>query len=160
MKRKKIKNNSILKIFVTIITITWMCIIFAFSNQKANKSKDYSNSLVKSTIVNIYKIFNNNPTEEEINNIIDTWDYPVRKMAHFTEYLILGILIFCTLRLYNVKNIYIMILLCYLYAVSDEVHQLFVVGRSCKIIDIMIDTLGSTIGILILNKRIKKNEMH
>ena len=81
------------KKILTTITIIWMIIIFIFSNQPASTSSDRSNSLIKNTIVRIYKLFNPNPTNEEIDNIIKKYDYPVRKTAHFIEYFILGILI-------------------------------------------------------------------
>ena len=146
------------KIILLIITILWMIVIFIFSNQDASKSADYSDSLIKSTIVNIYKLFNNNPTEEKIEEIVETWDLPVRKLAHLTEYFILGVLMFLTLNSYNIKIIYIVILLCFLYAVSDEIHQLFVIGRYGNIIDVLIDTLGSTLGVFLVKR--KKNEVY
>ena len=135
-----------------------MIVIFIFSNQDASKSADYSDSLIKSTIVNIYKLFDNNPTEEKIEEIVETWDLPVRKLAHLTEYFILGVLMFLTLNSYNIKIIYIVILLCFLYAVSDEIHQLFVIGRYGNIIDVLIDTLGSTLGVFLVKR--KKNEVY
>ena len=138
-----------------MVTILWMIIIFIFSNQKSIKSTNYSHSLIKNTIVNIYKIFNNNPTDEQIEKIINTWDYPVRKAAHLTEYFILGILVFLTLKAYNIKNIYIIILICFMYALSDEIHQLYVIGRDGNVKDVLIDTFGSCCGIFLL-KRIKK----
>ena len=146
------------KIILLIITILWMIVIFIFSNQDASKSADYSDSLIKSTIVNIYKLFDNNPTEEKIEEIVETWDLPVRKLAHLTEYFILGVLMFLTLNSYNIKIIYIVILLCFLYAVSDEIHQLFVIGRYGNIIDVLIDTLGSTLGVFLVKR--KKNEVY
>ena len=138
-----------------MVTILWMIIIFIFSNQKSIKSTNYSHSLIKNTIVNIYKIFNNNPTDEQIEKIINTWDYPVRKAAHLTEYFILGILVFLTLKAYNIENIYIIILICFMYALSDEIHQLYVIGRDGNVKDVLIDTFGSCCGIFLL-KRIKK----
>ena len=146
------------KIILLIITILWMIVIFILSNQDASKSADYSDSLIKSTIVNIYKLFNNNPTEEKIEEIVETWDLPVRKLAHLTEYFILGVLMFLTLNSYNIKIIYIVILLCFLYAVFDEIHQLFVIGRDGNIIDVLIDTLGSTLGVFLVKR--KKNEVY
>ena len=35
------------------------------------------------------------------------------------------------------------------YAISDEVHQLFIVGRSCEVRDVLIDTSGGSIGAFI-----------
>lgn len=155
MKKKRKRRSSMKKIILTILTVLWMTIIFMFSNQKSSKSTDYSHSLVKNTIVNVYKIFDHNPTDKKIKNIIGIWDHPVRKLAHFMEYFILGILIFITLKSYNINNIYIMILICFLYAFSDEVHQLFVLGRDGNFKDVLIDTFGSSCSILLL-KRIKK----
>ena len=150
------------KIILVSLTVLWMLSIFMFQNQPSEKSTEKSHSLITKTIVNIYKVFNPNISDEQIEEIIETWDVPVRKTAHFTEYFILGVLIFLTLRSFDIKNIYIMILLCFLYACSDEIHQLFVEGRDGNIVDVLIDTFGSTFAILILNKLKvrKKHEVH
>ena len=47
---------------------------------------------------------------------------------------------------YN-KKVYISIIICILYAISDEIHQIFVPGRSCQIFDMIVDCLGSITGI-------------
>ena len=140
------------KIILILITILWMTSIFMFSNQKSEKSTEKSHSVVTHTIVKIYKIFNSDASEETIQNIIDTWDVPIRKTAHFIEYFILGVLVFLTLREFGNKNIYYAILICFLYACSDEVHQIFVPGRDGNFVDVMLDTFGSTTSILLLNK--------
>lgn len=140
------------RIVLTIITIIWMFFIFMSSNQKAEQSTDKSHSFIMNTIVNIYKVFDGNASDEKIESIVENLDYPVRKLAHFTEYFILGILIFFTLRTYSIKNIYIMIALCFVYACSDEFHQLFILGRDGNLIDVTIDSIGSTFAILIFNK--------
>ena len=49
---------------------------------------------------------------------------PIRKLAHFTEYLIL----------------------CILYAFTDEYHQTFINGRTGQILDVLIDSSGSLLG--------------
>lgn len=143
------------RIILLILTLLWMITIFTFSNQKSVKSSNYSHSLIKNTIVNIYKIFDSNPTNEKLEDIINTWDYPVRKIAHFVEYFVLGVLIYLTAKSYNINNYYIMILLCFLFAYFDEVHQLFVIGRDGNIKDVSLDTFGSSCGIILL-KRMKK----
>ena len=40
------------------------------------------------------------------------------------------------------------LLICIMYAVSDEVHQSFVIGRAGRLLDVFIDTLGSITGII------------
>ena len=47
------------------------------------------------------------------------------------------------------NNIYIPIIICILYAISDEIHQLFVPGRSGQVSDVLLDTLGAFTGIMI-----------
>ncbi len=41
------------------------------------------------------------------------------------------------------------ILAAALYAASDETHQLFVAGRSGRVTDVMIDSAGAILGVLI-----------
>ena len=79
---------------------------------------------------------------------IDVLRIIVRKLAHFTEYLILGILVINACKYNSVKDIIkLSILICLLYACSDEIHQLFIQGRGGRILDVCIDTLGSLTGI-------------
>lgn len=150
-------NKIIIKrVILTILTIIWMVCIFNFSNEPAVESTESSQSFTKSTIINIYKLFNSNASEEELNNIVELLDTPVRKLGHFTEYLILGVLVYLTLRAYNINNIYIAIAICFLYSCSDEFHQMFVEGRNGNLIDVSIDTLGSSCAILLLSLKHKK----
>lgn len=141
------------RIIFTILSILWMGVIFSFSSKEAVESSKDSRSFITSTIVNVYKLFDSDASDEEIDNIVEVFDTPVRKLAHFTEYFILGILILLSFKSYGIQNIYLMILFCFLYAVSDEVHQLFVVGRYCSFFDVIVDSLGSSAAILIFRKK-------
>ncbi len=140
------------KIILTTLTVIWMVVIFCFSNQKADVSTGESQSLVRSTIVNVYKFFHPNATQEKVDQIVEKYDMPVRKVAHFTEYFILGILVCFTLKSYGIKNAYIMAIICALYAGTDEVHQMFVEGRNGNIIDFLIDSMGSISAIFLFRK--------
>jgi VanZ family protein len=144
------------KIILTILTVVWMLVIFLFSNQKASNSTQISNSFIDNTVIKIYRIFDSDASLEDIKLIREYFFLPVRKLAHFAVYCILGILMIFTLKEYGIRNdlIYYSILICFLYAVSDEVHQLFVVGRSGEIKDVILDTLGSILGILCFKKRL------
>ena len=88
--------------------------------------------------------------EEEKVKYIDDFVFIVRKGAHLTIYLILGVLLmsyFKELYLVNKKGLIIAFIICFLYACSDEIHQAFVPGRSAEFRDVLIDSLGSFIGI-------------
>jgi VanZ family protein len=72
------------------------------------------------------------------------WDLVLRKLAHLTEYAILGALLVRALARSGLA-----ILLGGLYAVSDEVHQHFVRGRHGAWYDVLLDTVGVAIGVLV-----------
>lgn len=84
----------------------------------------------------------------------DMANFIVRKVAHFTEYMILAYLVFNVLEFYcesKKKVIIYSILFVFIYASSDEIHQYFVPGRECAFRDIVIDTLGGITSTLITN---------
>ncbi len=133
------------------IVILWMLLIFLFSNQPASDSSKLSDGLILKTVRIIEKITNKNYNDKEILN---KFVKPIRKLAHFTIYLVLGIFVILLLKEYNLtlsKQIIISILICILYAISDEIHQLFIDGRSCELLDVFIDLSGSFIGINLMN---------
>lgn len=82
-------------------------------------------------------------------------DFLLKKSAHLVEYGILAILIYRALINYNLekkRTILLTIIIAFLYGVTDEFHQSFVFGRTSTIRDIVIDTLGATIGTLWIKK--------
>ena len=150
-----------MKVVKICFLVLWMALIFSFSNQKDVDSSKVSDGFIDRTVVKIYKIFNENITKEKENEIIEKYTYPIRKLAHYTLYFILGILSFLVVKDYSInkKLIIYSLLICFLYACSDEFHQLFIIGRSARVLDVMIDTFGSSCSIsifYIFNKKISK----
>ena len=141
-------DNTVLRIIFTIITIIWMVVIFMFSHSPSKESGDLSNKFIEKTIVSVVKTIDKNVNEKKL---IKALTFPVRKMAHFTEYLILGVLLFLTFKSYGINDIHIPIILCVMYACTDEIHQYFIPGRACRILDVVIDSLGSATGIFLLS---------
>lgn len=72
----------------------------------------------------------------------------IRKWAHFIIYLVLGLVSYGALpRHWSAKKRMAWVIsLCFVYAVTDELHQLFVPGRACQMRDVLIDSLGSGVG--------------
>lgn len=122
------------KIISIILVILWMGLIFKMSSYNGIDSGNQSGFIVN-FIANIFNI-----------NNLDIISFIVRKIAHLSEYLILGILVHNLIKNYN-KKTFIAILICIIYAISDEIHQIFVPGREFKLLDICIDSIGSIIGI-------------
>lgn len=76
----------------------------------------------------------------------------LRKFAHFIIYLFLGTFLIHALTVSHIrgfKAIIIALLVSFLYAVSDEVHQYFVPGRTPLVMDVVIDTVGAAVGIMV-----------
>lgn len=144
------------KVILTTITILWMIFIFLFSSQEATESSKLSDSFIDKTVINVYKVFDSDLTKSKEHSIKEILVTPIRKLAHLSIYLILGILVYLTLTEYKVKKIIIYaLIICLAYAISDEFHQLFVKGRSGEVRDVIIDTLGSSIGIILINRKRK-----
>lgn len=77
----------------------------------------------------------------------------ILKSFHLIEYAILGILLFFGYQKYKYS-----IITAYLYALSDEFHQHFVLGRASRFRDTLIDLGGICLGLLFLSFIIKKNK--
>ena len=73
---------------------------------------------------------------------LGTWDLVLRKLGHFAEFGVLGALLLRALR-----DVPAAVLLGAAYAVTDEVHQLFVSGRQGSPLDWLIDAAGVVAGV-------------
>jgi len=75
---------------------------------------------------------------------LGTWDLVLRKLAHACEFAVLGALLLRALRDERAA-----FAAGVAYAISDEVHQLFVPGRHGSPLDVAIDSAGVAVGILL-----------
>ncbi len=133
MKNKR--NYFAFSIFL-ILTVICMILIFKFSSQSGEDSSGVS--------ISFYDIFLKITGFDFINHDV------FRKFAHFSEYAALGFCSFATLFFYfNKTKKLISFIFCFLYAVSDEIHQFFVPERAGRFSDVLIDCSGSVLGILI-----------
>ena len=129
-----------------VLLILWMIIIFSFSSADANKSTGTSDKVITTMIEIKDKITDQETPINEKEIIVKNSSFYVRKIAHITEYLILGLLMFNTLKQFNILNKYYAIILCILFSCTDEFHQLFIKGRSGSFRDVLIDTIGILLG--------------
>ncbi len=146
-------------IIMWIITVIWMLVIFSFSANDGPKSASKS----KKVTYEIVSIVENKKSESEKRERVEEVNPTIRKIAHAIEYAILCILVIMALKYSNVKvnKIYLIaLIICIFYAMTDEVHQLFISGRSGELKDVIIDTGGSTIGLILyefIQRLIKRN---
>ena len=131
------------KILPWAAVILWMALIFFFSAQVAEQSDQLSTGITEKIITIIKNVI------PDAGLIVETMNHVVRKYAHFFVYLMLGVLTANALRssgMRGLKGLALAFAICVLYAASDEVHQLFVPGRSCQLTDVLIDSTGALIG--------------
>ncbi|MFZ1302004.1 MAG: VanZ family protein [Candidatus Microsaccharimonas sp.] len=130
------------------LLIVWLMAIFLLSSEPSTISSGRSGVLVH-TIQSI------NPSLTDTHTVT----FFVRKAAHVTAYFILGILMFRVVRMYKFtarRAVLLSVALVALYAISDELHQLLVNGRSAEVRDVLIDTIAGTIGVLVTYFIIRK----
>lgn len=141
---------NIRKILSTILVILWMLTIFYFSHQQGTGSSSTSKK-VSMVIVNIIDI-KNEMLEEQKEEIVRIIEPIIRKIAHYTLYMLGGILIINSINAYineDRKMVIYSSIIGVIYAISDELHQLLVNGRSGKVQDVIIDSIGIFTGIAI-----------
>ena len=128
-----------------LLAIMWMGVIFYMSNQPAEISSIHSGNTIN--IISKLPIIGN---IMDYLTSINIGEFIVRKCAHMFSYCILAILLFMSVYEDNIKKTTIIAFLgTFLYACSDEFHQLFISGRSGEFKDVIIDLTGGTIGILL-----------
>ena len=88
---------------------------------------------------------------EKLSFGIDVSEHFIRKIAHFTEYTILGLLVANALKVFSVKEQFLGAFGCLLVAMCDESIQLFVEGRSGQVSDVWLDFAGALTGLLLYN---------
>ncbi len=132
MQHEKIK-----KIVSWTLCAVCMALIFYFSSRTANQSSEQSGKILEL----LTSIFGENVFT----------DFLVRKAAHLLEFTGLSLL-FSNAFYQTLKNKKAVPIFAFsatsLYAVSDEIHQIFVDGRSCQFVDWAIDSLGAVLGMV------------
>jgi len=123
--------------------IFWMGVIFAMSAMPGDVSGEQSGTLV-SIVLGVISFFLGSEAAAGIP--VDLIHLLIRKAAHMTEYAVLFFLYQRALRMEGARRPGICaLLLCALYAATDEFHQGFIAGRGPSVIDVIIDTLGAGI---------------
>lgn len=128
-----------------ILVVGWMMVIFYFSSRTSSQI-DNNKSFFVNWMIRLFEgsKFNNYSASKQ-QLIINNYSFYLSKTAHFFEY---GILCyFCFLTFFNLKKYklryIISLIICLLYAISDEYHQFFSSGRNPRVQDVMIDFLGA-----------------
>ncbi len=176
IKLKKPTRHTALSLVALVL---WCAFIFYMSARVAQDSDALSLGFAGRFLHLVVPGFSDMSTADQLA-LTKSINHPVRKLAHFTEYLVLGTLAINALRLHvgwsaglsedratrqpaalptfgtteapscSLAVAALSWAFCIFYAVSDEFHQLFVPGRACLFTDVCIDSAGALLGILLL----------
>lgn len=138
------------KIIFAALTVFFAILIFQFSSQQALESVQLSTSITEAVLEQV-PMYNELPLQEKIRILSITQEI-ARSFAHFLLFMFLGLFLILLLKCYPLKHPFILaILICIVYAITDEIHQeYFADGRAFQIIDLIKDWSGSLIGISIV----------
>lgn len=155
---------NIIRMILIIFLIGIFTTIFGFSNQNS----EVSGGISKKVTEYIVKFFPSIEKNSEIKKqeIMNKLEKIIRKIAHFSIYTLVGLLLMGLMKTYKIKEIDqvgLSMIIGIIYASTDEIHQAFIPGRSAQLTDVMLDSIGVLTGVFIVMllleiiRRIKKN---
>ena len=142
----------VLKPLSFVPAIVMMCLIFSFSSQTSESSSALSYNVGVEILHVTNDFLDKGWSDEHISELSDLYQFYIRKLAHFSEYLLLAITVAFPLYVYGLRGFPLVIIagmICVGYACLDEYHQSFVAGRTPQKKDVIIDSCGVLVGIII-----------
>lgn len=157
--RKCTKTVLVIQILLAVALVLNLSFVWYNSSKVSKESDKTSKILAEDIAQKTVRDYNKLPKPAKKRHI-DKWNVIVRSLGHFLEFVPLGfiyLLFLISLFVLKGKSFTIIILkylamvifLSMLTALGDEIHQLFVKGRTFQWQDILVDTIGSLCGCLI-----------
>ena len=155
VKEAGLKVKVLCCLFFVLGWMFYFLVIFRFSAQNAESSTEVSIGLAEK-IARFFFVFSPEHTAGDVVSLANYFEHPLRKLAHFLEYGVLGTL-FSWGFVPVIKEIrkaaggkscglYIKTtVLVFVLAALDEIHQFFVPGRYASVWDVVLDTFGSAL---------------
>lgn len=142
----------------------WMLLIFLLSAQSADQSAALSGANLRVVAAVLDAAMQTLGAAALSGEAVGGLHTVIRKAAHFTAYLVLGVLTVravvvsrgdagvteppqTRVRQWVRRPGLVAMLIATAYAATDEVHQVFVPGRSAEFTDVLLDSLGALVGI-------------
>jgi len=130
-----------------------MLAIYILSAQPAVTSNSTSKGIVEYGVETTIKLTKAEITEPEKWQIINDINSMGREYMHGVVFLVFGLLMKNAVTQSGgkgIRAIVISLVICIVYAISDEIHQIFVPGRALQLSDLAMDSIGSIIGITVM----------
>lgn len=152
MASKRMKKRKVIVTAVSgVLLMLLYLIIFSFSEQDGEQSGSLSQMISEKCAAFINALSGKHWSDAVLAGWAEYFEHPIRKLAHFTEYACMGVLVYVLWSqwLRQGKRLYVLtVLWVFLSALGDEVHQLFVPGRYGSFSDVLLDTSGGMFGML------------
>lgn len=147
------KNTAIVikRIFLFAMLFYYYIIIASFSAQTATVSSSSSEGVTALIYDTVVSLLDKNGSIGK-KYFVEAAEHIVRKCAHFGNFTLYSLFVSAYVVSFKEKTLKLAAVafsVCVQSAVFDEVHQLFVQGRSCQLSDMLIDSSGAMLGILI-----------
>ena len=150
------------KLLLFVPVLIWMAVIFWFSSNNGDASSSQSGKVSYIFASAADKVFRLDMSDAERMNLSEGISFLGRKTAHFSEYFILGMLLYTAiginfgetldliLHIFRIRYI-LPVIIVFGYAGTDELHQYFVPDRCCSFRDVLIDTAGGLASVLMIS---------
>lgn len=145
--------RTLLKPLSFLPALVMMYIIFGFSAQDGEMSSQLSYKVSYEIVETADNIFEVGLEDWQLENWAHRINGVTRKLAHMAEYFLLAVAVAFPLYVYGVRGIWLMLLaglICVGFACTDEYHQSFVDGRGPSKRDVLIDSIGIFLGIILV----------
>lgn len=145
-------------VIAVVLLVVLYSIIFYFSAEDGEKSSTASSKVTEFICHIYYKITGGGGGGGDVQGTALPLEAIIRKLAHFLEYMCVGLLSYSLVVLWRKParlGSLLVILQLVISAGLDEFHQSFIPGRYASIKDVAIDTAGGIAGILMIMIGIK-----
>ena len=155
------RRYAVVTVLLSVLILSHLALIFYFSSENGEESGNRSAGVTDLILGIVCPDFDSLPQAEQ--QLMETRvHHAVRKIAHFLEYALLGFLTAC-LTVY-LRRLFTRIRpwqtwvipagFCLLYAISDEIHQIFS-GRGPRVTDVLIDFTGAVFGVCVAHGAVR-----
>ena len=139
-----------------------MAVIFAFSAQHGAGSEEMTIAAAM-PVAELLASMKEGADAETVMLMYVIFGTFLRKLAHLCEYALLGLLLRLLCMSYGLQAPWLPFAVGTAYAAADEIHQLFVPGRTGMLVDVVIDAIGVLLGIYslsLIRKFRRKKHVH
>lgn len=146
------QKKILITVSAAILLLALYVVIFGFSAQDAEQSGSLSMRISESAMEFLNSLVGGRWSRQFVEELAVYFEHPMRKLAHFGEYMCMGVLVFLIWSQWmkRGKRLYLLtVIWVFVSGALDEFHQLFVPGRWGSFADVCLDTCGGAFGLLL-----------